>query len=695
MTPLPPVSDELLAKLGKKRVPDWLRCPRFYKKDCHRPELEERRPGDIARLARAIAEHGGDVFRLSVFWGGETYYQSDVAPHAPGLGDIDYLREALDAASETGIRIVAYMNPNCLYDDHPLFETCAIRDSRGAIWNAGAYNGRFERCRYACVNHPAYREFLLNVIEEIFTRYEPAGLYVDGLTPHICFCEHCRAKYRSMFDAELPAKFERYGPICVLWEMTSLPEPVGDPSDPDSARLTEFLYRTLIDITRDFTETVKSTKPDAVAMYHSWPKPETLPYYDATLDEIYVREPWRHTLWKDGELASFGAVLPVPCLLNIALQHRTEAEARHKMHQAITNGVIPNSLQFHGMKSVFPRLRERAEYFDFARTGAVKFLAFPRTVVLDSVHKKIESEHASPAKGPRNRFLAPYVGCYSALLRSGLPIVTLHRPDFHEKLAGFQVLCLANEAIMTDAQAEAVRRFVAAGGGLVATHETSLYDETGRRRQDFALADVFGVTYERILPAAPRRIRFDQSHPVTDQDELDHDEPHALVRLTTGQAVAWTAGDGPNDEDAPAVVTNEYGPGRVVYLAGKLDAIQCDTPTPAIERLFARAVRWVVWGELPVEIDAAAAVGVTLFDQPERRLLHLVNHNAPTCGPYDSIEPIENVGIRMRIPAGRRVKKLHALWTNPGDIPFEIEGDLLKFTLTTLGEYEVVAAEYV
>jgi hypothetical protein len=40
---------------------------------------------------------------------------------------------------------------------------------------------------------------------------------------------------------------------------------------------------------------------------------------------------------------------------------------------------------------------------------------------------------------------------------------------------------LPNIAALSDAQCEQLRAFVAKGGSLVATHETSLYDEQGRR----------------------------------------------------------------------------------------------------------------------------------------------------------------------------------------------------------------------
>lgn len=127
---LPPVSEETLRRYGKQPVVDWLRCPRFYTKDNRRDtsQLEIRKPGDIARLVHRIADNGGTVLRQAVYWGGDAYYQSRVATHAPGLGKLDYLREALDAAGERGIKVFAYMNPRLLETDTPLYPKFTIRD---------------------------------------------------------------------------------------------------------------------------------------------------------------------------------------------------------------------------------------------------------------------------------------------------------------------------------------------------------------------------------------------------------------------------------------------------------------------------------------------------------------------------------------------------------------------------------------
>jgi hypothetical protein len=562
---------------------------------------------------------------------------------------------------------------------------------------------------YPCINNPYYHKFLLDILTEIFNEYKADALYVDGLSPYKCFCEHCKAKYRDMFNAELPAKFQELGPGPMPWGMTSQPELVGDPGDPDSQLYTQFQYQNDIDIRRDFFTTVKSCKSDAAVLFHTWPKPKTIQYYEGTLGEIYIVQPWKHVLWKMGEMTNYGSVFPgLLVLQNLYFQmvgsdrfptaeaaaidaKITAEEARHKAYQILANGMFPNFFYFLEMKTVFSFLRENEQYYDYIRTMPVKFMAFTRAIRKDSLQRQIENDY--PVSGPRDRFLAPYVGFYSAMLRAGLPVVTIHRTDFHEKIAGFKVLCLVNEAGISDQQAEAVRQFVADGGSLIATGETSLYDQKAQRRPDFALKDLFGVSYMDTMVADNMPVEFDGLHDITkglEKYQFDYDEPLVEVRPDQGKVAGWILD---KNRKIPAVITNTYGLGRVVYIPARFDSIQCEKLTPAIEKLFDNSVYWLTQGNVPVQINADTTVGVTLYDQPNRRILHLLNYNADTMQDYKPVESVYNVKIKMSVPDGQKVAGLHQLMQK-SELQFDNNGEWLEFIIPELGEYEVVVMEF-
>ena len=60
----------------------------------------------------------------------------------------------------------------------------------------------------------------------------------------------------------------------------------------------------------------------------------------------------------------------------------------------------------------------------------------------------------------------------------------------------YRTLILPNIAALSTAQCDQLRQFVERGGSLIATHETSLYDEWGVRRNDFGLAELFGASFD-------------------------------------------------------------------------------------------------------------------------------------------------------------------------------------------------------
>jgi len=85
-------------------------------------------------------------------------------------------------------------------------------------------------------------------------------------------------------------------------------------------------------------------------------------------------------------------------------------------------------------------------------------------------------------------------GCYHALIESRIPFEIVD-DSFLDSLARFRVLILPNIAALSDAQCRQLTESVRQGGRIVATHETSLYDEWGVHRQDFGLSELFGCSY--------------------------------------------------------------------------------------------------------------------------------------------------------------------------------------------------------
>ncbi len=182
----------------------------------------------------------------------------------------------------------------------------------------------------------------------------------------------------------------------------------------------------------------------------------------------------------------------------------------------------------------------------------------------------------------RSRWIPHVVGAFRAATEEHLPLTLLNDWDLDaDELSRYAVLVLPNAAALSDAQAEAVRQYVRKGGGLVATGETSLCDELGRPRGDFALADLFGVSYQG-RPKAPLQrpmldanfaVALDESywkqragvatltwtdHPLMRDDRLNRLVPHKSVHFR-GPLVAVSE---PKQADEVAVRMQPDGLGR-------------------------------------------------------------------------------------------------------------------------------------
>jgi hypothetical protein len=184
-----------------------------------------------------------------------------------------------------------------------------------------------------------------------------------------------------------------------------------------------------------------------------------------------------------------------------------------------------------------------------------------------------------------------------------------------------RVLVLPDSECLSDEQLASIRRFVEAGGGLIATEQTGLYDSWRRLRVEPGLQ---GLVDNQVLASA-------------------YQESVAMVPTTAGVAVR-----------------KEFGRGRVVYLPG----IEFDGPLPPAEpyftigtefwkrpknwKQFIDAVSWASQGEIPLQVVGPDFLVANLVEQPEnrRRLVHLVNYN------LKETPSIENIEVKCAIPEG-------------------------------------------
>jgi hypothetical protein len=139
----------------------------------------------------------------------------------------------------------------------------------------------------------------------------------------------------------------------------------------------------------------------------------------------------------------------------------------------------------------------------------------------------------------------PWRGMTQALIRARIPWLPVHADHIDRDAATLSVLILPNLAVMSEAQVGAVERFVARGGSLVATGDTSLFDQWGEIRPDFALGDLFGAHLTR--PRTPF---------VKEQTEKMAGEAyHTYLRLTPELRAQV---DGPHKGTEPPVTGKRY-----------------------------------------------------------------------------------------------------------------------------------------
>jgi hypothetical protein len=568
-----------------------------------------------------------------------------------------------------------------------------------------------------CALGPYNFELMTEVHREIATRYAVDGIFGNRWSGSgMCYCEHCQRNFRVASGLALPR--------------------TTDPRDPARRAYLAWHEQRLFEVWRLWDREIRSIRPHARFIANAGGgalSPLDMKTVGELSDILFADRQARQglmPLWANGKNAKeYRAALgskPIGGIFSVGIEEpyrwkdsvQSEAELRAWVAEGTANGLRPWFTKFSGTlhdtrwlgrveriyawhHRVEPYLRNERP---LARAGLVYSQQTATFYGADRAREKVE-DHT--------------LGFYHALVEARVPFEMVHdRLLDPGRLGAFKLLILPNIACLSDRQCDELRRFVHDGGSLVATHETSLYDERGDRRADFGLADLFGARFggrvEGPMQNSYLRLERDpdgRAHPLLDglEDASRIINGGWRVEVTATEALASrpltlipSYPDLPMEmvyprierTDAPQVFVREIGRGRVVYFPWDIDRVFWEVMSVDHGRLLANAIRWAANEEPPVTVAGPGLVDVTIWRQKQSLTVHLVNLTNPMMikGPIRELLPLAAQQVRVKLPAGTRPVKVQLLVGGQAPRVDESPG-YLEVTVPSILDHEVVAID--
>jgi hypothetical protein len=564
----------------------------------------------------------------------------------------------------------------------------------------------------SCALGPYNFEFMDQVHREIVTKYKVDGIFSNRWAPQggDCYCVHCQKNFRDATGMDLPRTSDRRDPArraFVAWR---------------KARLTELWKR--------WDATVRAANPDASFIPNGPPDLKTageLAAIQFTDNQARrgVTPPWNNGR-RAKEYRSVMGRRPIGGIFSVGLEEayrwkdsvQSEPEIRLWVAEGTANGMRPWVTKFSGVlydRRWMPMV-ERIYQWHYTHERYLRNET-PLARVALLLSEQTAAEHPGVAQGDRHE--DHVLGMYHALVESRVPFEMVHEavltPD---RLDQFKLLILADAAALSDAQCRAIREYVDRGGSLVATFSSSLYDETGRRRDDFGLATLFGVSFGGRIdgPMQNSYLSLDpdpatgKRHPILagldDTPRIINGAFRLDVRPTaefpSPLTLIPTYPDLPMEDVYPRVAhtttrelyLREMGRSRVVYIPWDIDRTFWEVMCVDHLRLLRNAIEWAANETPPVAVEGPGLLDVTVWRQRDSMTVHLVNLTNPMMmkGPLREVIPVGPQRVRIRLPEGVRPQKVHLLTAGTTLNPAVTAG-ICTVTVPSVDVHEVIAID--
>ncbi len=637
------------------------------------------------------------------------FYPTEVPYHRRSqfLGTSDLFGEMTAATRRRGMRVVARMDCNLAYEDalkaHPdWFE----RNSDGSPRPHFESPWLFSTCMFSTY----FSEQMPAIYREINQRYPVDGFFTNGWPStgalRVCYCENCRRLH------------EKLGGV---------PPADTDASNPLYRKYYQAYLDRVLELWRLWDNIARERSPESVYVGNLGGGIDTV----KDVKEISGAAAWFNAdhqgrsgetpIWncaQQGRVAQ--SVMQGRTITNVAGAYsnsqpvwrhvsKAPAELTLWLAQTTASGMVP---WFHWLggspednrwrevgRSFFtwqaanePHFRNRSSIADLA-------VLYPqRTIAFYS-----RSESRPHYRGAPVDYLQ---GFYYALLEGRFVFDFVHEGNLDAKsLQKYRALLVPNAAYLSDGQCQAIRQYVRGGGSLLATFETSRYNEWGDPRSDFELADVFGahVAGEVIGPKGNSYARIEAHHPILEgfngtsllpgaenRVPIKADAPLTLSMVPAYPAfppeMVYTRAPRTTEH---AAVFREAGKSRIAFFPGDADRTCWRSGNADMSQLLQNAVNWVRGQDAVVSVEGAGLIEAFAWETEPGYALHLLNYTNPnaTHGAIRRAYPLGPQNVRFRV--NRPIKSVRTLHSG-ANLVFKQRGQTVRFDVPEVTDYEVV-----
>src|SRR5579885_831220 len=639
------------------------------------------------------------------------YYPTKVPLHyrSAWLGSRDSFGDLCRGCQKMGMVVVARVDPHAAHEDvfraHP--DWLAV-DEAGNIRRHWVMPELYVTCPHG----PYNRVFLTEVIKEVVTLYGVDGVFANRWAStssfEVCYCRHCR----ESFGQELPR--------------------TRDPRDRRWRDYTVWYQESLFSLMRLWDSEIHKIRAEATFLPNSgggvtnaldWKRfgemAETL--ISDHQGRSGVIPPWSNGMSAKVFRSAAGNKAIVGIFgINVATSHRwmksvkSAAEQQVWIAEGVAQDFRPWFTKFGGVQED-ERWMPVVEKFYNWHKSAERYLRDREPAARVGLVYSQQTAHYYGGAQAGAKVGDAVNGMYHALVEARVPFEMVHDHKLDAAvLTRYKLLILPNLAALSDAQCGQLREFARRGGSLVATFETSLYDEWGNPRKDFGLADVFGIRYRgRVLgPLRNSYLAFHGApghrHPIlagfddaaytvntirSVDTEGSADAPITLIPPYPDLPMEYVYERVPRGH-IPQVFLGESRRSRTVYFPMDLDRTFWEILLEDHGRLLANAVRWAMGEPQPLVVEGPGVLDVSLWRQKDALVAHLVNFTNPMMmkGPIRELVPVGAQHVRVRLPRGGKAGRVRRLVSGEVPVASAKEG-WVEFVVPSVLDHEVAVVE--